>query len=156
MLWVDGVMNEFSGRFYCKTCPVQIYWHHMDLAVTRFSGKKAPKMDPSARVSDKDAYSHENISFGFWAGDDIVREPAFYSYTYPSPEGIENEKLMPGAAAWVNSNGSPSAFYRYEDLISEDDPREALLSFFESAYQAGGKLANWNIEYELVPALKDL
>ena len=76
MLWVDGVMNEFSGRFYGKTCPVHIYWHHMDLAVTRFSGKKAPPLDPSARISDKDAYSHEVISFGFWAGDPEVREPA--------------------------------------------------------------------------------
>jgi hypothetical protein len=49
--WVDRVFNEFSGRFYGKTCPVQLYWHHMDLAVTRFSGKRAPKMDPSARIS---------------------------------------------------------------------------------------------------------
>jgi len=146
MLWVDGVFNEFSGRFYGKTCPVQLYWHHMDLAVTRFSGKKAPPMDPSARISDKDAYSHEVISFGFWAGDDNVREPAFYAYAYPSPDGIDKIKLLPQKAVWIDSNGSPMAFYRYNDLLKEENPREALLVFLESTYQAGAKLAGWDIE----------
>ena len=79
MIWIDGVFKEFSGRFYGKTCPVQLYWHSMDLTVTRFSGRKAPPMPKEARLSDKDAYSHEVISFGFWPGDANVTEPAFYS-----------------------------------------------------------------------------
>lgn len=156
MLWVDGVMNEFSGRFYGKTCPVQLYWHHMDLAVTRFSGRKGPAMDASARLSDKDAYSHEVISFGFWAGDDTVKEPAFYSYTYPSPEGIDREKLEPATASWVDSNGSPMAFLRFEDLLKEENPRVALLGFLESAYQAGAKLAKWDMQELKTVDLMDL
>jgi uncharacterized protein DUF5996 len=156
LLWVDGVMNEFSGKFYGKTNPVQLYWHHMDLAVTRFSGIRAPKMDASAKISDKDAYTHEVISFGFWAGDNDVQEPAFYSYTYPSPPEIENKELSPENAAWVDSNGSPMAFYRYQDLLMEPDPRQALLNFFESAYQAGAQLANWDIEELRTPDLSEM
>ena len=156
LLWVDGVFNEFSGRFYGKTCPVQLYWHHMDLAVTRFSGKKAPPIDPGSRLSDKDAYSHEVISFGFWAGDDTVREPAFYSYTYPSPADLDKEPLKPASAQWVDSNGSPMAFLTYNDLLKSGDPRGNLLDFLESSYQAGAKLANWDIEMLTTVPLKDL
>ncbi|MEN7551887.1 DUF5996 family protein [Rapidithrix thailandica] len=154
--WVDSVMKEFSGRFYGKTCPVHLYWHHMDLAVTRFSGNQCPALDPGARLSDKDAYSHEVISFGFWAGDETVQEPAFYAYTYPSPNGLDKEPLSPEGAIWVDSNDSPMAFYTYENLRKEKNPREALLSFFESSYQAGAKLANWDIEALRVKALSEL
>ncbi|WP_215224585.1 DUF5996 family protein [Echinicola shivajiensis] len=143
--WVDKVFIEFSAGFYGKQCPVHLYWHHMDLAVTRFSGKKGPEMDPSAKASDKDAYSHEVISFGFWAGDDIVREPAFYSYTYPSPKGIDEEPLAPDYASWVDSNGSPMAFLSYNLLQKEANPNDVLLSFLNSAYQAGAKRAGWDI-----------
>lgn len=156
LLWVDGVFNEFSGRFYGKTCPVHLYWHHMDLAVTRFSGRKAPPLDPAARISDKDAYSHELISFGFWAGDDVVKEPAFYAYTYPSPFGIEKKILKPAEASWVDSNGSPMALYRYHDLINEKDPRASLLDFLESSYLAGATLAGWNIDELQIVSLEKL
>lgn len=156
MLWVSGVFKEFGGRFYGKTCPVHLYWHHMDLAITRFSGKKAPPMDRSARLSDKDAYSHEVISFGFWAGDPVVREPAFYSYTYPSPQGLDQQALKPSKANWVDNNGSPMALYRYKDLLNEENPREALLDFLESSYLAGARLANWDIEELEVIDLKEL
>lgn len=156
LVWIDDVFTEFSGRFYGKTCPVHLYWHSMDLAVTRFSGNEAPPMAADARLSDKDAYTHECISFGFWAGDENVTEPAFYSYTYPSPEGLDQEKLSPSSAEWVNSNGSPMAILKYNSLLTEDDPRKALLDFMESAYQAGAKRANWDLEKLTVPALKNL
>ncbi len=156
MIWVTGVFKEFSGRFYGKTCPVQIYWHHMDLAVTRFSGREGPPMDPSARLSDKDAYSHEVISFGFWAGDPNVREPAFYSYTYPSPEDLDKTELLPKEATWNDNNGSPMAFYRYDDLLKETDPRKTLLDFLESSYQAGAKLAGWDVDKLKTKALNEL
>jgi hypothetical protein len=156
LLWVDGIFKEFSGRFYGKTCPVHLYWHSMDLAVTRFSGNEAPPMGNDARISDKDAYSHECISFGFWAGDKNVTEPAFYSYTYPSPEGIDQEILSPSAAEWVNNNGSPMAILKYNSLLAEDEPRKSLLDFMESAYQAGAKKANWDIEKLQVPSLNNL
>jgi len=156
LLWVDGVFKEFGGRFYGKTCPVHLYWHSMDLAVTRFSGEEAPAMSKDARLSDKDAYTHECISFGFWAGDENMTEPAFYSYTYPSPDGINKESLKPSAAEWIDSNGSPMAILTYNKLLKTEDPSAALLDFLESAYIAGAKNANWDIEKFRVPKLKDL
>lgn len=156
MQWNNSIFKEFGGRFYGKTCPVQIYWHHMDLAVTRFSGKKLPPMDRSARISDRDTYSHEQISFGFWVGDENVPEPAYYSYTYPSPDNIDQQSLMPSAASWVDSNGSPMAFLRYEDVRTSSDPRQAVLDFLESAYQAGANMAGWDVEELTTPPLKDV
>ena len=156
MRWVDSVMKEFSGRFYGKTCPVHLYWHHMDLAVTRFSGRKGPDLEPNARLSDRDAYSHEVISFGFWAGDEDLQEPAFYSYTYPSPEGIDKEPLSPKEAIWTESNGSHTAIYTYANLLKEADPRKVLLDFFETSYRAGSKLADWDVEGLEVKGLSDL
>lgn len=155
-LWIDSVFKEFSGRFYGKTCPVHLYWHSMDLAVTRFSGKKAPQMPEEARLSDKDAYSHECISFGFWAGDDNVQEPAFYSYTYPSPEGLDREELQPAKANWIMNNGTPMAILTYADLRKEENPEKVLLEFLESAYQAGARRAGWPIDELKVPPLSEL
>ena len=153
MQWNNSIFQEFSGRFYGKTCPVQIYWHHMDLAVTRFSGKKLEPMDKSARISDRDTYSHEQISFGFWVGDDNVPEPAYYSYTFPSPPGIDEKALAPAEASWVDANGSPMAFLRYEDVRTSEDPRQAVLDFLESAYQAGAELAGWQVNDLTTPPL---
>ena len=155
MLWVNNVFTNFSGRFYGKTCPVQIYWHHMDLAVTRFSGKKLPLPDGMS-VQNKDAYSHEVINFGFWAGDENVPAPAFYSYTYPSPEGLQNTPLKPATASWQVSNESPMALLMYDDIRNEADPEQLLLDFLESTYLAGAKLAGWNMEELNVPPLDEL
>ena len=156
LLWINGVFNEFSGRFYGKTCPVHLYWHSMDLAVTRFSGKKAPKMPDAARLSDRDAYSHECISFGFWPGDDTLKEPAFYSYTFPNPERLEKQTLQPKTAIWEMESGSPMALLTYANLRSEKNPRQALLNFMESAYLAGDGLSGWSIEALKVPKLTRL
>ncbi|MCG9971093.1 DUF5996 family protein [Christiangramia crocea] len=155
-LWIDSVFKEFSGRFYGKTCPVHLYWHSMDLAVTRFSGTRAPAMPKEARIPDKEAYSHECISFGFWAGDENIQEPAFYSYTYPSPEDIDMEELEPSNANWIMNNGSPMAILTYSDLREKENPRKVLLEFLESAYQAGANRAGWNVEEFKVPPLEEL
>ncbi|MEM7484162.1 MAG: DUF5996 family protein [Bacteroidota bacterium] len=144
LVGIDQIFKEFSGRSYSKTCPVHLYWHHMDLAVTRFSGKKGPPM-PDAGPADRDAYSHEVISFGFWFGDKDVPNPAFYSYTYPSPEGIDKEEIAPSSAHWIDANGSPMAFLDYEEWRKLENPKKALLDFLESTYQAGAKLAEWDI-----------
>lgn len=156
MLWNDGVFKEFSGRFYGKTCPVHIYWHHLDLAVTRFSGKPAPKMDANTRILEKDSYSHEVISFGFWAGDDNMPEPAYYAYAAPSPNQLDKEPLEPAHAFWIEANGSPMAILKYKDLLTNIDPRKTLLSFLESAYLAAAKRADWDVEALKVPAINDL
>src|ERR687894_1130893 len=99
LAWVDQVFKDFAGRFNGKTSPVQLYWHSFDLAVTRFSGRRAPVRSGADPVT-REAYSHEVISFGFWPGDPSFREPAFYSYTAPEPEGLTEEPLHPPAASW--------------------------------------------------------
>lgn len=146
LCFVDSVLKEFSGRFIGKSSPVHLFWHSFDLAVTRFSGKEAPSMEGATKVN-AEAYSHEVISAGFWAGDDIIPEAAFYSYTAPSPEGIDKEPLLPaGKAKWIILRGSPMALYTYVDLLKEQDPKAALLQFLQSAYMAGAKKAHWEIE----------
>ena len=113
-------------------------------------------MPHEARISDKDAYSHEVISFGFWAGDDNLPEPAYYSYTAPAPQGLDKESIKPEQAFWMDANGSPMAILKYKDLLTFDNPRKVLLEFLESAYTAGAKLAGWDIEAFKVLPLKDL
>ncbi|MCW3123669.1 MAG: hypothetical protein JWQ38_3161 [Flavipsychrobacter sp.] len=156
LMWTCEVFTEFSGRFYGKTSPVQLFWHHMDLVVTRFCGRRAPAMSPEANISNKDAYSHELISFGFWAGDENVRGAAFYSYTYPSPGGLDKEPLAPRAAKWQLSNGSPMALLMYDDLRSFADPHKDLLDFLESCYMAGATLSGWDVADLKVVPLKEI
>jgi hypothetical protein len=155
LVQIDQVFKKFSGRFYGKSSPVHLYWHSLDLTFYRFSGKKAP-INPEASIVEKDAYSHEVISFGFWAGNELVPEATFFSYTFPLPAGIEKEPIKPAAAGWADYNGSPMALLTYENLLKEPDPKQALLDFLESTYQAGAKLANWPIEEFNVPSLEDL
>ena len=144
--FVDPVLKEFSGRYTGKCSPVHLFWHSFDIAVTRFSGRKAPE-SPGANKVNAEAYSHEVISAGFWAGDDSIKEPAFYSYTFPAPDGIDEENLLPaGSAKWVQQNGSPMALYTYEDMRKEIDPKKALLQFLESSYMAGAKRGKWDID----------
>lgn len=141
----DRIFSVFNCNFYGKRCPVQLYWHSFDLAVTRFSGNKAPDM-PEAGTVDQEAYSHEVISFGFWAGDENITDPAFYSYTFPAPEGLDETPLQPEQAFWTEQRGSPMALLMYKDLRKANDPELQLLSFLESTYKAGVEKAGWNTE----------
>lgn len=143
LLFVARVFEKFRAKFLGKVSPVQLYWHHMDLAVTRFNGKPGPPPAPGSTQADRDAYSHEVISAGFWAGDENVRGAAFYSYTFPSPEGIENHPLSPDKAQWDMSSGSAMAVLMYDDLLQEKDPETALMSFLETSYQAGASRGYW-------------
>jgi Family of unknown function (DUF5996) len=90
LVQVDMVFKEFSGRFTGKTSPVQLFWHSFDLAVTRFSGRRAPEREGADRAT-REAYSHEVISFGFWPGAVNIRAPAFYPYTAPEPAGLADQ-----------------------------------------------------------------
>lgn len=143
---VDDIFEEFRGRFTGKSTPVHLFWHSLDLALTRFSGRKAPPM-PDANMVTREAYSHEVISFGFWFGDDkpnSVAAPAFYSYTSPKPDGLENEPLEPEKAFWTPGGGM--ALLMYDDVRKAETPRATVLDFLESAYQAGAKTAQWRID----------
>jgi len=151
---VDDILEEFRGRFIGKSTPVHMFWHSFDLALTRFSGKKAPPLD-GANLVTREAYSHEVISFGFWFGDDkSVPAPAFYSYTAPEPAGLADESLSPAPAKWQDANGSHMALLMYEDVRTSANVSDAILEFFESAYQAGAKRAGWDVGQFRIGELK--
>lgn len=145
LMWATDVLDEFAGWFCGKQSPVHLYWHSFDLAQARYSGRRAPEL-PGADPVTKEAYSHEVIAFGFWAGSESVREPAFYSYTAPEPDNLTDNGLAPTAAEWVDTGAGHLALLRYEDVRSHGDPKSALLSFFQSAYEAGARTAHWPIE----------
>lgn len=143
---VDDILEEFRGRFLGKSTPVHMFWHSFDIALTRFSGKAAPIRDGANRV-EREAYSHEVISFGFWFGDDkTVPAPAFYSYTAPEPAGLAHEPLTPASATWADSNGAHLALLMYDEVRDLPNVREVVLEFLESAYQAGAKRAGWDVK----------
>jgi Family of unknown function (DUF5996) len=140
--WTDTVFEEFAGWYCGKTSPVHVFWHSFDLALTRFSGRRAPAQ-PAADLVTREAYSHEVVSFGFWAGDERVREPSYYSYTAPEPPDLRSQPLRPEQARWTGE-GSSLALLPYESVRTAADPRAQLLAFLESAYRAGAREPGWN------------
>jgi hypothetical protein len=139
--WSDSVFEEFSGWFNGKASPVHLFWHGLDLAVTRFSGRPGVPMDAD-RVT-QEAYSQELISFGFWAGDDNVGDAAYYSYSSPEPDGIRDQPLSVGE--WFEYGAGSLAVLPYDDVRVAPDPRRTLLAFCQSAYEAGARLAGWDV-----------
>jgi hypothetical protein len=148
---VNDVFEEFRGHFTGKSTPVHLFWHSFDLALTRFSGKPAPVREEAGTV-EREAYSHEVISFGFWMGDDNIPAPAFYSYTAPEPENLTDEPLQPEKTFWGELNGAHLALLMYDEARKSERPRETVLEFLESAYNAGAKRAGWDAEnFKLKP-----
>jgi hypothetical protein len=141
--WTDQVFDEFAGWYWGKTSPVHLFWHSFDLALTRFGGRRAPLI-PDADPVTREAYSHELISFGFWAGDTDVREPAYYSYTAPEPEGLRRRRLQPDQAFWSTHGKRTLALLPYDAVRDAVDPRAGLLAFLESAYRAGADASRWD------------
>ena len=147
--FVSRVFEEFRGRFSGKSTPVHLFWHHADLALTRFSGKPAPAMMGGTKA-DQEAYSHEVISCGFWVGDDRLREPAFYTYVYPEPEDLDKTVLQPQHAQWRKDYGYSMAFLPYSVIQEADNPRDMLLTYLQSAYENCAKAASWDLsEFEM-------
>jgi hypothetical protein len=147
---VNMVLETFAADFAGKTSPVHHFWHTFDIAVTRFSDRvveHGPAVDPITR----EAYSREVVSAGFWFGDPVTREPAFYSYTAPEPAGVAEEPLRPAAAAWREAGSSHLAVLTYADARATADPRATVLDFYESAYRAGAGRARWDLEALAAP-----
>jgi hypothetical protein len=138
--WSDAVLEEFSGWFNGKTSPVHLFWHSLDLAVSRFSGRPGVPLD--ADPVTQEAYSQEVISFGFWAGDDNVGDAAYYSYTAPEPDGLRDQPLSAGE--WIEFGAGSLAILPYEAVRTAPDPKTTLLAFLQSAYEAGARLAGWD------------
>ena len=138
---VDRLFHEFRSHFIGKCSPVQFFWGSFDLAVTRFSGRRAP-LPQNADSITREAYSHEEISCGFWPGDRRYKQPAFYAYTAPAPAGIDKEKIRPEAAYWDTQMGE--FLLKYDDVRAANSPEQAMLDFCQSTYEAGAKLAHWD------------
>jgi len=145
LAFVEPVFDAFRGRFLGKSTPVHLFWHSMDLALTRFSGRPGPDLTGADPVT-RDAYSHEVISFGFWAGDPQQPAPAFYAYASPEPAGLAATALAPVGAVWHDTGSGLLALYPYEGMRTEADPRTALLTFLEGTYQVMASRAGWPIE----------
>lgn len=143
--WTDSVFDEFAGWFSGKTSPVHLFWHSLDLAFSRYVGRPAA-VSPEADPVTKEAYSHEVIAFGFWAGDEQSPEPSYYSYTSPEPAGLREVRLQPDEAQWTQRPSGWLAVLPYEVVRTAPDPRGTLLAFLDSAYGAGARAAAWPIE----------
>jgi Family of unknown function (DUF5996) len=138
--WSDAVLDEFSGWFCGKTSPIQVFWHGLDLATSRYSGRPAPPIE--ADPVTQEAYSREVIAFGFWPGDDNLGDAAYYSYTAPEPDALRDQPLPAGQ--WVEYGAGSLAVLPYETVRLTADPRALLLAFFQAAYEAGSRLAGWD------------
>lgn len=146
LVQVDRVFKAFRAAFIGKCSPVHFFWGSFDLAVTRFSGRRAPNFTgKAAGVAPEvmsEAYSHEVSSAGFWPGDKITQHPAFYSYTYPASAGFREAKVQPAAAFFSESLGE--FLLPYEAVRTAADPDAALLAFLQSTYEAAAVAAKWD------------
>ncbi len=138
---VDSVFKEFRARFLGKVSPVHFFWGSFDLAVTRFSGKRAPDR-PGADSITREAYSHEVISVGFWPGGGAVSDTAFYAYAAPEPSGYGQRAVRPAKAFYDEQ--MHEFFLPYEEVRAAASPRDALLDFCQSTYESAADLAGWD------------
>jgi hypothetical protein len=141
LLSADAVFSEFRAGFIGKCSPVHFFWGSFDLAVTRFSGRRAPEK-PGADAVTREAYSHEVSSVGYWPGRVGVTDAIFYSYTVPEPPGFKEAAVHPEAAIYDKQIGE--FVLRYEDLRRAKSPDASLLEFCQSTYDAGADLGNWD------------
>jgi hypothetical protein len=137
----DRIFKQFRSRFLGKSSPVHFFWGSFDLAVTRFSGRRAPQKEGVDPVT-REAYSHEVTSCGFWPGDRRFKNASYYAYSALSPPGLDGEAVRPQAAYWDRQLGE--FILKYEDARATAAPDQAVLDFCQSAYEAGAKLAQWD------------
>jgi hypothetical protein len=138
------VLERFASEFAGKQGPVQLFWHSFDLALARYSGHLAGGPRPDDPVA-REAYSHEVIAFGFWAGDANVPAPTYYTYTAPEPATLTTFALRPEGAAWSPAGNGHMGMVPYDRIRGSADPRAALLEFLHGAYDAGTGAAGWDV-----------
>jgi hypothetical protein len=137
----DAVFKQFRAHFLGKNSPVQFFWGSFDLAVTRFSGRRAPER-PDADSITREAYSHEVISAGWWPGGMGVDGPAFYCYAAPAPPGLELQSVRPEAAFYHPE--LKEFILMYDEVRTAESPDRMLLEFLQSTYDAAAALAQWD------------
>jgi len=145
LLHADRVLKRFRSGFLGKASPVHLFWGSFDLAVTRFSGRRAP-MHPGGvpglpDAITREAYSHEVSSAGFWPGGSGV-DAAFYAYAYPVPNGFATARIQPDTAYF--DAGLGEFILPYEAVRTAADPDATLLAFLESTYEAAADAAQWD------------
>ena len=153
LMQTDKVFSEFRARFIGKCSPVHFFWGSFDLAVSRFSGRRAPEREGADAITSE-AYSHEVISHGFWPGrrasgateressGSSISAPAFYSYTVPEPPGLAEARITPHQAFY--SPELKEWILLYDEVRNAASPEQMLLDFLQSTYEAGANLAGWD------------
>ncbi len=146
LVQVTTVFQEFRSKFLGKCSPVHFFWGSLDLAVTRFSGRRAPEHPGGIpNLSDevvKEAYSHEVSSCGFWPGNNMIPYPAFYSYAYPQPDGFETAQKIVDAAFYNHT--LKEYILPYDEVRTYFAPKDLLLSFLQNTYECAANLGNWD------------
>jgi hypothetical protein len=146
LVQIVRVFHRFRSCFLGKTSPIHFFWGSADLAMTRFSGRRAPRHPggvpnlPDAVT--REAYSHEVSSAGFWAGDERAPEPSFYAYAYPTPAGFAQAPVSPAGARFDAALGE--FLLPYADVRRAADPDAALLAFLQTTYEAAAGLGGWD------------
>jgi uncharacterized protein DUF5996 len=142
----DRVFKQFRTGFLGKASPAHFFWGSFDLAVTRFSGRRAPRHPGGVpHLPDAvawEAYSHEVSSAGFWPGSGAIDYPAFYCYAYPEPAGFRTAKVKPAAAFFSEALGE--FILPYDAVRTAAAPDQALLDFLQSSYEAAANAAKWD------------
>ena len=138
----DRIAKRFQGRFLGKSSPVHFFWGAFDLALTRFSGRRAPEPEKTEWWVLREANSHEEFSVGFWPGSGTVTEPAFYAYARPEPAGLPAASIGPARAYY--SRELADFILPYEAVRSTSSPDQAVLDFYQSTYAAAANLARWD------------
>lgn len=146
LLDVDGVFRQFRTSFLGKVSPVHLFWGALDLAVTRFSGRRAPLhrggVPALPDAVTREAYSHEVSSAGFWPGGGGAEDAMFYSYAYPEPEGFREARIEPDGARYDGALGE--FLLPYEAVRRATEPGTLLLRFLQTTYQAAADCGNWD------------
>ncbi len=151
LVQADRVLSRFRAGFIGKVSPVHFFWGSFDLAVTRFSGRTAPR-HPGGAPNCPDwvmieSYSHEVSSCGFWPGGG--EEGAFYSYAYPEPDGFSTRSIRPNEAFY--SQEFQQFLLPYEAVRAADDPEATLIAFLQDTYDAAATLADWDPALAVAP-----
>jgi hypothetical protein len=157
LVQVDRVLRQFRSRFAGKVSPVHVFWGAMDMACTRFSGRRAPRHPGGAPNCGDwvmvEGYSHELSSCGFWPGGG--EEGAFYAYAYPEPDGFKDHDVTPADAFY--SDELRQFLLPYEAVRTSADPDATLLGFLQTTYEAAASHAGWDraaLEYAPVPGAR--
>lgn len=151
LLWqalvrIEAVFLRFRSGFIGKVSPVHLFWGSFDLAVTRFSGRLAPKYTGAVvhipKAVMEEAYSHEVCSCGFWPGNQPSPAPVFYAYAYPTPTDFGRQPVAPAQAFYSEEMGE--FFLPYDVVQQSEDPAGVLLQFLRSTYKAAALTGHWD------------